>query len=354
MSDSDPLGIVARIDATAQRLERETRFPFSVCVGPSWLGQPCQRAGWYKFHWSGSEEFPGRLLRVFQRGSNEEGVQVRWITDAGYTLHDRDYKTGRQYAYEDLDGHLFAFADGILEAGGQRYIFECKTHSKKSFSSIVRKGVLDGKPEHYAQCQMYMKLSGLRKALYWAVSKDDDEIYSEVIEYDEGEAERLMEKAKEIVYSPTALPKLASDPEYFACRYCTFRATCHEGVFPPVSCRTCTHSTPVEGRKWRCEKWGEEIPDKQAQLAACEHHVFNPSMVDAYTVLDADEAENSVTYEGEFDGRKIQFKNVGAAQAPDGFTSAELRAMGGNVCSIVSDATVEEVRKKFDASVISN
>jgi hypothetical protein len=51
-------------------------------------------------------------------------------------------------------------------------VVEFKTHSAKSFRKLVQRGVAEAKPQHWAQMQVYMQLTGLTRALYVAVCKD--------------------------------------------------------------------------------------------------------------------------------------------------------------------------------------
>lgn len=53
-----------------------------------------------------------------------------------------------------------------------------------------------------------------------------------------------------------------------------------------MNCRTCLHSTPVEGG-WRCARLDQPI-GSQAQRAACPKHLFIPDFVPG-EVIDAGE-----------------------------------------------------------------
>jgi hypothetical protein len=43
---------------------------------------------------------------------------------------------------------------------------------RKSFVELVAKGVRQAKPQHFAQMQIYMRLTTLTRAMYLAVNKD--------------------------------------------------------------------------------------------------------------------------------------------------------------------------------------
>ena len=65
----------------------------------------------------------------------------------------------------------------------------------KSFRELVAKGVAEAKPQHQAQMQIYMHLTGLTRAMYVAVCKDTDDLHVERVRADADAAERLLAKA---------------------------------------------------------------------------------------------------------------------------------------------------------------
>ena len=82
----------------------------------------------------------------------------------GATVLDVDPETGRQWRVEAHGGHfggsLDAVAIGLKEAPKTWHVAEFKTHSAKSFRDLVAKGVALSKPQHWAQMQIYMHLTG--------------------------------------------------------------------------------------------------------------------------------------------------------------------------------------------------
>jgi hypothetical protein len=47
-------------------------------------------------------------------------------------------------------------------------LLEIKTHAKKSFDELAKKGVKEAKWQHYVQMQVYLKGLNLKQALYFA------------------------------------------------------------------------------------------------------------------------------------------------------------------------------------------
>ena len=133
-------------------------------------------------------------------------------------------------------------AIGLLEAPKTWHVLEFKTHSRKSFADLTAKTVRDSKPQHFAQMQIYLHLTGLTRALYLAVNKDTDDLYVERVAADRAFAERLLEKAGRIIFAPTPPARLSEDPSWYQCRFCDHAPLCHQGQAAAVNCRTCLHS----------------------------------------------------------------------------------------------------------------
>ena len=52
-------------------------------LGGSLLGHHCERWLWLSFRWAVQESFPGRVLRLFRRGHNEEDIIIRDLRAIG-------------------------------------------------------------------------------------------------------------------------------------------------------------------------------------------------------------------------------------------------------------------------------
>lgn len=272
-------------------------------LGASLIGRECERALWYTFRWAGSEKHEGRLLRLFERGQREEAVFVANLRAIGCTVHDVDPRTGEQFRFTDVAGHMGGSMDavalGVPEAPATWHCCEFKTHNAKSFKALADKGVAEAKPEHAAQMQLYMHWSGMVRALYLAVNKDTDELYSERLRYDKAAVETLIEKAGRIILADNPPARLSERPDWYQCRWCQFHGICHEGKLPAVNCRTCAHATSEldgDGR-WSCYRFKADIDvDAQRMGAQCPSHLFIPSMVPLKQV-DASESAGWIEYE---------------------------------------------------------
>tara|TARA_R110000782_G_scaffold264222_1_gene357293 strand:+ start:234 stop:1283 length:1050 start_codon:yes stop_codon:yes gene_type:complete len=331
--------IQALIDKAHEELENKPR----PHLGASLLGHKCDRWLWLSFRWAIQEQFPGRVLRLFRRGHNEEEHIVNDLKMIGINIT----KTGDDQEFVRFGSHIGGSLDGIIQGGvpgaeKTPHIAEFKTHGKKSFDDLVKKdSVYDAKPMHYAQMQLYMKGTNIKRALYVAVCKDDDRLYIERVKYDEDAANKILERGKKIALSERMPDPLSTDPSWYECKFCAAHSFCHERrLTQHVNCRTCAHVTPTEDSTWTCERWGGKVIPTEYQHTGCDSHVLHPDMV-PWPMKDSN---NSV--EGVFEINGTDVRNGEGDEHV--FTSQELIA-GGEACA---NGLVQEVRKTFpDARV---
>jgi len=270
------------VDAIYQSHEATRGDGLRPHLGASMIGRRCERQLWYVFRWAWTRDFDGRILRLFKRGQDAEAAFVSELRAAGIEVHEIDVETGHQIRVEACGGHFGGSLDGvglgILEAPKTWHVLEFKTHNEKSFNQLKADGVAKSKPEHCAQMQVYMHLTGIERALYLAENKNTSELYSERIEYCRQTAEGLIAKAERIIKAQEAPPKIGG-PDWYECKFCDFRDVCHHGVAALRNCRTCLHSTPVEGG-WECERF-KRMLSVEDQKAGCPDQRYLPSLVGA-------------------------------------------------------------------------
>lgn len=290
--------IPAPINTTAAMIyssyERKAESGHRPHLGASLIGNPCERHLWYIFRHAISKKFPGRMLRLFDTGKREEARIIEDLRNIGCEVFADDGSS--QYRVKSIGGHFAGSMDAVLhgyhEAPTQYLVCEMKTHNAKSFKELTEKRVEKAKPLHYAQMQTYMGLSGMNRALYFAVNKDTDDIYTEYLHFDPQEFERLHARAARIIGASEPPLRLSEDPSWFQCRLCDSHPVCHGTTAPEVSCRSCAHSTPnTESGKWDCTPHGEAN-------ATCEDHRFIPVLLERFAkMVDANEQQNWVKYE---------------------------------------------------------
>ncbi len=288
---------IAAIEAA---VVRDSKREDDVVIRASSIGHQCERHLWYRFRWAHApQSFDGRMLRLFETGHLEETRMILWLHLAGVSVEALDPATSDQWEVEALGGHfkghLDGIAEGVVEAPVTPHLLECKTHNAKSFAQLKQHGVSVAKPEHVSQMQVYMHLKGLTRALYIAKNKDNDELYVERIRYDANAALALLAKAERIKNASQPLPRISDDPDHYLCKAfnCASYGVCHGGERVRVNCRTCLHSTPIDGG-WRCEKF-DTLLSLEDQKSGCAAHLYIPALVPGEQI-DADDQGRWVTY----------------------------------------------------------
>jgi len=278
---------------------------FSARLGASIIGHHCDRYLWLSFRWVLQKKFPGRMLKLFRRGQNEENQFVEDLRSVGVIVHDVDEQTGKQFTFTDCGGHFVDKIDGVAlgihEAPKTWHVLEFKTVSDKRFKQLEKQGVKKWDYKHWAQCQVGMHLAGLTRAYYLAVNKNDDSLYAERIHYNREEAALLIERARDIINLQQP-PERTGSATHFLCKWCDYCEVCWHDRLPLFNCRTCCHSTLGENASWLCEKNKWELSYEQ-QNKGCEQHLFNPMIINAELV---DYQGESVIYKQD----KKRFANV--------------------------------------------
>jgi hypothetical protein len=266
-------------------------------LGASEIGKPCDRALWYSFRWVTKKNFPGRIKRLFDTGFREEVRFLEELRGIGAEVYDCDPDTKQQHRFSAIGGHFGGSCDaigrGFPEAPKSWAIVEFKTHGAKSFKDLAAKGVEEAKPEHYAQMQVYMGLAELDRALYLAVNKDTDELHSEWIHFDKPAFAALLERAEKIIQAGEPPAGISTDPAWYQCKFCDHAATCHGEIAAQKNCRTCVHSSPIDGG-WRCEAQLRDLSVEE-QRVGCRSHLVLPPLVPYAEAIDA--GEGFIKYE---------------------------------------------------------
>lgn len=251
---------------------RAEEAPFRSHMGASGIGNECARAIWYGFRWSTLPRPEGRMLRLWNRGHLEEGRFIALLLSIGCTVLQQD-EYGRQFRISDHGGHYGGSGDGMFDGcpdlpPGTRALCEFKTHNDKSFKKLKEDGVRVSKFTHYVQMQQYMRKMGLAVAVYFAVNKNDDEIYAEIIYLDTEIADRYLHRAGQIIPLHVPPKRISESPSWFQCKFCDHKAVCHSGAAPVMNCRTCEYVEPLPDGTWFCHHHVVTV-DKATQLQGC-------------------------------------------------------------------------------------
>jgi hypothetical protein len=254
---------------------------------------------------------------------------------------------GKQQARVDFGCHVSGSIDAIVESGvpeapKKRHVAEFKTHSKKSFDDLDKHGVEKSKPEHFVQMQLYMHGTEIDRALYLAICKDDDRIYTERVAYDKAVAMKAIERGHRLALDDHMPPPISTDPSWYQCKFCDAHEFCHESkTTKHVNCRTCAHSTAKDDSTWHCVKWDDTIP-LEAQRTGCEGHVLHPDLVPwqrndgpdewtaVYEINGVNLANGDPEQEGVFSSKEL-LANAAACASGDSFIAEMRKDFGGRI-----------------------
>jgi hypothetical protein len=313
-------------------------------LGASAIGKECARSLWYEFRKCSKPEFSGRLYRLFDRGHKEEFRFVEELKGIGCEVHEFD-ADGNQFEVIACDGHFKGHTDGaalgVPESPKTWHLLEMKTSSASQFKKIEKEGCEKAKPQHFAQMQVYMHLTGLKRALYMVVNKDTDHLYTERLRYDSKRAQSYIDKAQSIIKASTPPERISQKADSFACRFCDAKALCHGTSdtavnVPELNCRNCAHSTPIADGKWKCEQTCSEA------LEVCDAHVFLPGLInfaeptDSFTNKDGSTAieftsnDGSTVWHHGSDGDAGQYNSTMLMTMPRDLVEAPSIKQAGN------------------------
>lgn len=235
-------------------------------LGASVIGKPCRMKAWLHFRWAFLEDFEGRMVRLFNRGHLEEPRNIRLLVGMGFDVREVDPTTGKQYRVEAHNGHFGGSADAMMLAPRNYGIMapilgEFKTFNDNQFKKMKRVGVGVSHPEHVSQTSCYGDGLGVEWTLYMGVNKNDDAVHFEWLKTDRHLSKMMLDKAGEVIWSQTPLPKISDHPSFSDCKICAAAGICHYNKPPLRNCRTCRQAKPVQNGQWFCNTHNAVIPE---------------------------------------------------------------------------------------------
>lgn len=271
-------------DAYSQKQETGRRSHY----GLSGAGDPCDRALWLRWRWMNEPEFQkppktdqemldsARMKRLVNRGHLEEARFMAMLEMIGVHVEEPQ---GGQERVAAFHGHVGSALDAVMWntpcIPNEWQLGEFKTMNDKNFKELKFKRVREKKPEHYAQMQLCMLLRGIHKTLYMVVNKNDDELYTEVVHFNEVFAQNALTRISRIIFAPSAPPKIHGDPSWYQCKFCDCHAICHMRAYiPERNCRSCVFaSAEREAQGWHCGAPNvNDLIDDATIRTGCEQH----------------------------------------------------------------------------------
>jgi hypothetical protein len=246
--------------------ERNRKEPRRDYLGVSVIGNHCDRYVWLYFRQSFNDNFPGRVLRMFERGKNEEAIVYANLRSIGCTV-DETQQAVKHGHY--IAGHIDGTVLGIPGAEKTLHLLEIKTASDSKFKEFQKLGIA-ANPQYEIQCQVYMRLLKLTRCLFFVVNKNDDDIFCQRLELDKNKADHAIGRAERIINASTPPAGVSDNPAFYKCKLCPAQSVCHKFIVPEKNCKNCCFSTPTN-TGWVC--------DKGHEYDSCIEHLFIPPII---------------------------------------------------------------------------
>lgn len=296
------------LEAADRALEGAQKPYRSAALGMGQVGGPCPRRLWYQFWWVMPPELHrAAMLKVFEDGHTQEDVAAKRLRLVdGVTLITLDPETGRQIRCEEFGGHFKGFLDGVIlglkQAPKTWHVWDHKNVKEAKVKALAKAKAQHGEKAalkewdqgYWAQAQLYMHFEGIDRHYLTCSTPGGRSWISVRTDYDAEAAQRLIEKARRIIFAEQPPPKISTKPDYFECGWCYFNDLCHGDAWPQRNCRTCLASTPREDGTWHCGLHDIEL-DKETQEEGCSAHLYRPPIVPGEQI-DANERERWVLY----------------------------------------------------------
>ncbi len=288
-------------------------------LGMSGIGEECERKSWYRWRWALPEHFDAATLRRFEDGHRDEDLMAQRLRAVKGIKLQTGYADGSQYEVSDFNGHFLGHTDGVIEgvaaAPKTMHIWEHKCVNQTKFNKLNKLKSEHGQKAalelwdatYYAQAQLYMGYTKLKRHYLTVATPGGRDITSCRTDYDSGAFKLYRAKAKAIMESSEAPPRVSNKADYYQCRWCSFSETCHGEKVAQVNCRTCAFSTPIlkedsgaPGKKpkpgaWRCERHSQSLGVKK-QREGCGDHLFIPDLIPFGTPAKMDEERPCIVY----------------------------------------------------------
>lgn len=245
------MDILKQIDEYLESVQPESRQH----LGASQIGHACRRKIWYAFRWARIPKLSARTIRIFDRGNREEAIFRGYLRSIGIKVLTKSRRTNMPIGFSDFGAHFSGTVDAMIKVDDEWMVVDFKTMNEKSFKQLSKKTIKDVKLEYFIQLQIYMHYMKVKKALYFAVNKNNDDLYEEFINYDRDQALYYVDRANRIIRSKEPLERISEDPSWYLCAMCEFRSICHGKDEFTRNCRTCSHVTPEVGNEnkvWVC------------------------------------------------------------------------------------------------------
>lgn len=209
-------------------------------LGASLIGKECARQIWYDYNKYPKEPFGAETLMNFEDGHRTEDMtaeRLRMVDGIELWTHNED---GGQFGFSLFDGKFKGHCDGvirgILQAPKSLHVWECKACAEKQYKAFIaakdkwgdKMALKEWNHGYFIQAQIYMhELKIDRHYLTVALSGGRDYETCRT-EYEKEVALYAIDKAEKIINAEQEPPRINEKPDFFLCKWCSFREICHK------------------------------------------------------------------------------------------------------------------------------
>lgn len=241
-------------------------------IGAGYIGTECARDLAFRYHRHPKEDRTssvnkGELQRHAESGHWTEAKTAEWLRLVGFQIEtfQKDKETGQalidpwgkpkqigwkaarnqQTGQYRMAGEVDGVIVGINPPESQLWkalkppaLWESKKATDKKWKKFSKETVKKADPRYYGQLQANMAYMGVAQTLFSMLNLDTMKYYFEVVAFDATEAQRISDRAVQILESDHAfqMPRLGRSEDDHVCKFCDFARVCWSGqiVLPPA------------------------------------------------------------------------------------------------------------------------
>lgn len=229
------------LEALDAILKSEQRPYVSKNIGFGVIGEECGRKIWYKINSTEPEIFEANTLRIFRNGHSDESAMAEDLRKIeGIELHTHDPNRGnKQYKLDALGGRFTGRLDGMIrglkQAPSAWHVWEHKSTNEKKFNELkkciekhgIKNALENWDVIYFSQAQSNMLHSGVDRHYLTCGTPGLRQVISVRTNLDGPYAMALVDKAEKIINSAVPPARISEKPDWFQCRFCSFRDECH-------------------------------------------------------------------------------------------------------------------------------
>jgi hypothetical protein len=215
-------------------------------IGAAYAGTECMRALAFRYHKFPREDREGpvnkgELQRHADAGHWTEDKTAEWMRFADFVILSnkgdgeqfgwhaaRNPETGQYRMAGEVDGVITVVPDRLKGLIRIPCIWESKKATDKKWTKFSKDKVSKADPVYYGQVQLNMAYLNVEQTLFSMLNLDTMKYYWELIDFDQKHAQRISDRALEVIQSqtPEQFARLGRSEDDFVCKFCDYHDRC--------------------------------------------------------------------------------------------------------------------------------